>query len=205
MKRNSPSVRQCVRNQVINVVILPFNENQIRKPMKLRNKLLLVSIFFAVLGATLSAQRIAVVEIDAILESMDEYQRAQQELDRIAAQWRQEIDQEYDKIKTMYNKYQAEQVLLSDDARRQKEDEIMTAEQEVRQMQRDRFGPEGSLFQRRQDLVRPVQDRVYKAIESYAQDRGYDFIFDKGGASGLLFSSPEYDKTGDIIRKLTGR
>lgn len=173
--------------------------------MKLRNKLLLVSMFCAVLGATLSAQRIAVVEIDAILESMDEYQRAQQELDRVAAQWRQEIDQEYDKIKTMYNKYQAEQVLLSDDARRQKEDEIMAAEQAVRQMQRDRFGPEGSLFQRRQDLVRPVQDRVYKAIESYAQERGYDFIFDKGGASGLLFSSPEYDKTGDIIRKLTGR
>lgn len=148
------------------------------------------------------AQRIAIVDIDAVLESMDEYQKAQQELDRIAAQWRQEIQQEYDKIRSLYNKYQAEQVLLSDQAKTERQDEIMEMEQQVRELQKQRFGPEGNLFQKRQDLIRPIQDEVFGAIKEYAEDRGYDFIFDKGGSAGLIFSNDEYDKTDDIKRKV---
>jgi outer membrane protein len=167
-----------------------------------------ISTLVAILGlfavGTVSAHRIAVVDIQAILESLDEYQNSQKELDRIAAEWRQEISQEYDKIKILYNKYQAEQVLLSEDARKKREDEIVEAETLVRQMQKDYFGPEGSLFQKRQNLVRPIQDRVYGAIESYADDRGYDFIFDKAGAGGLIYSNSEYEKTTDIIRRLNG-
>lgn len=148
------------------------------------------------------AQRIAIVDVNKIMESIEEYQNAQTQLDNVAAQWRQEIAQEYDVIKGMYNKYQAEQVLLSDEARRQREEEIMNKEKEVRDLQKDRFGPEGELFKRRQGLVRPIQDRVYAAIESYAQERGYDFIFDKSSASGMIFSNSEYDKTTDILNKL---
>ncbi|MCB0634521.1 MAG: OmpH family outer membrane protein [Saprospiraceae bacterium] len=148
------------------------------------------------------AQRIAIVDVNKIMESIEEYQNAQTQLDNLAAQWRQEIAQEYDVIKGMYNKYQAEQVLLSDEARRQREDEIMNKEKEVRDLQKDRFGPEGELFKRRQGLVRPIQDRVYAAIESYAQERGYDFIFDKSSAGGLIFSNSEYDKTTEVLNKL---
>lgn len=148
------------------------------------------------------AQRIAYVDVNKILESVPEYATAQSELDGLAARWRQEIAQEYDKIKGMYNRYQAEQVLLSDEARRQREEEIMAVEKEVRDMQRIKFGPDGSLFQRRQELVRPIQDRIYAAIERYAQEKGFDFIFDKGGAAGIIFSNPTYDKTEDIIRSL---
>lgn len=166
-------------------------------------KKVLTALFFMTLFAfTTQAQRIAVVDISQVLESVSDYQKAQQELDRIASQWRQEIAQQYDEIKGMYNKYQAEQVLLSDEARRQREDEIMNKEQQVRDMQRDRFGPEGALFKRRQELVQPIQDKVYRAIETYADNRGYDFIFDKGGAAGLIFSKPDYDKTADIIAQL---
>ena len=78
----------------------------------------------------------------------------------------------------------------------------MEKEKEVREMQKDKFGPEGSLFKRRQELVRPIQDKVYAAIEEYAQDRGYDFIFDKSGAAGIIFSNPQYDKTEDILKSL---
>jgi outer membrane protein len=148
------------------------------------------------------AQRIAIVDVNKIMESIEEYQNAQTQLDNLAAQWRQEIAQEYDVIKGMYNKYQAEQVLLSDEARRQREEEIMNKEKEVRDLQKDRFGPEGELFKRRQGLVRPIQDRVYAAIESYAQERGYDFIFDKSSAGGMIFSNSEYDKTDDVLNKL---
>ena len=70
----------------------------------------------------------------------------------------------------------------------------------VRDLQKEKFGPEGALFRKRQDLVQPIQERVYGAIATYADDRGFDFIFDKGGSSGLIFSNLEYDKTDDIIR-----
>lgn len=148
------------------------------------------------------AQRIAYVDLNKILNSMESYTQAQSELDRVASNWRQDIAQEYDKIKSMYNKYQAEQVLLSDEARKQKEDEIINKEKEVRDLQKSRFGPEGSLFKKRQELVRPIQDKVYAEIEDYASDRGYDFIFDKAGSAGMIFSNPDYDKTDDIIQRL---
>ena len=154
------------------------------------------------LAVSANAQRIAYVDVNTILESISDYQSAQQELDKLASSWRQEIAQEYDKIKGLYNRYQAEQVLLSDEARKQREDEIMEKEKEVRDLQKNKFGPEGELFKRRQELVRPIQDKVFAAIEEYANERGYDFIFDKSGSTGMIFSNPQYDKTSDIMDKL---
>jgi outer membrane protein len=165
-------------------------------------KFILVSALALAGIFSIHAQRIAVVDVNDVLAEMPAYQEAQGQLDKLAAQWRQEIAQEYDKIKSMYNKYQAEQVLLSEDARMQREEEIMEKEKIVREIQKEKFGPEGSLFKRRQELVQPIQDKVYGAIESYAGDRGYDFIFDKGGSAGLLFATDEYDKTDDIKKRL---
>ncbi len=159
-------------------------------------------LFIAAFAFKAEAQRIAYVDVKVILESIDEYQKAQDELDQVAATWRQEIAQEYDNIKGQYNRYQAEQVLMSDDARRKKEDEIMEMEKKVRELQKDKFGPDGALFQRRKELVQPIQDRVYAAIEDYASDKGYDFIFDKSSSAGMLFASPNYDKTGEVLEKL---
>lgn len=167
-------------------------------------RIALLAIIVSVSVASLSAQRIAVVDIQAVLNGMSEYQAAQTELDRVAAEWRQEISKEYDKIRAEYNKYQAEQVLLSDQAKKERQDAIMEMESQVRDMQKKRFGAEGDLFKRRQDLVRPIQEQVYGAIEEYADDRGYDFIFDKGGATGIIFSSDEYDKTDDIKKRVSG-
>lgn len=95
-----------------------------------------------------SAQRIAVVDVTAVLESLPEYQKAQEQLDKIATAWRQEIAQEQDKIKGMYSKYQAEQVLLSEEMKKQREEEILNKEKDVRELQRQKFGPEGALFKK---------------------------------------------------------
>ena len=171
----------------------------------LKNKVVKAfSILAVALFCTMSlqAQKIAYVDVNKILNEIPDYKSAQSELDRLAAQWRQEIAQDYDNIKGMYNRYQAEQVLLSDEARKQKEDEIMNKEKEVREKQKDRFGPEGDLFKKRQELVRPIQERVYNAIEEYANERDYDFIFDKSGAAGIIFSNPQYDKTEDVLKRL---
>ena len=102
----------------------------------------------------------------------------------------------------MYNKYQAEQVLLSPELKSQREDEIMKKEKEVMDMNKEKFGPEGALFKRRSALVEPIQDRVSETIESYAGDRGYDIILDKNSASGIIFANERYDKTSDIMEKL---
>lgn len=152
--------------------------------------------------ASLQAQKVACVDINQILESLDDYKAAQTELDKIAARWRQEIEQEFDKVKGMYNKYQAEQVLMSEEMRAQREEEILNKEKDIREMQRSRFGPEGELFKKRQEMVRPVQDKVYGVIEAFAAERGYDFIFDKSSSSGIIFASPQFDKTADLIERL---
>ncbi|HHJ49702.1 MAG TPA: OmpH family outer membrane protein [Phaeodactylibacter sp.] len=154
-------------------------------------------------AAPVQAQRIATVDMNTILESIQEYQDAQKELDRIAAAWQQEVARMYDEIKSMYNRYQAEQVLLSDEERKQREDEIMEKERQVREYQKAKFGPEGELFQRRKELVQPIQDRVYAAIEEYANERGYDFIFDKSSTAGLIFNNSEYDITDEILKRLS--
>ena len=133
---------------------------------------------------------------------MKEYSSAEKQLDDLAAEWRQEVSIEYDKIKSLYNKYQAEQVLLSDADKKKREDEIVEAEAAVRELQKRKFGPEGDLFLKRQELVAPVQEKVFSAIEDFAADRGYDLIFDKAGSTGLLFTSDEYDKTVDLKKRL---
>lgn len=161
---------------------------------------LFVGAFFLLSYNPLNAQRIAIVDVEKVLASMPTYQNGQEELDQLASRWRQEIAQQYDAIKSMYNQYQAEQVLLSDEARQSREEEIMAKEKAVRDLQKSRFGPDGALFKRRQALVKPIQDKVYRAIEEYADSKGYDLIIDKGGANTILFSKESFDKTEDIIK-----
>lgn len=159
-----------------------------------------LALALAAFGA--QAQRIAYVDVTAILESLPDYQKAQETLDKIATQWRQEIAVEQDKIKGLYSKYQAEQVLMSEEMKKQKEEEIMAKEKEVREMQRQKFGADGALFKKREELVKPIQDKVYSAITSYATNRGFDFVFDKGTASGMLYGDAKYDVTENVKKSL---
>lgn len=166
-------------------------------------KRLVTLALLVITGLTTSiAQSIAVVDINDVLTSFPDYRKAEAELDNVANGWRQEIAEEYDKIKALYNKYQAESPLLTDDMKTKREDEIIAKEEAVREMQRQRFGPEGDLFTKRQELVAPVQERVYEAIDDFASDRGIDLIFDKNGSAGLLFASEDYDKTTDVKKRL---
>ena len=151
---------------------------------------------------TVEAQRIAYVDMDRILATIPEYKAAQAELDATAERWKQEIQIEYGKIETMYRKYQAQEVLMSETTRAQREQEIIDKEGQVREMQKQKFGPEGELFGKRQELVKPVQDRVYATIQKFAADRGFDFIFDKGSMPSMIFASPKMDKTEEVIEKL---
>lgn len=165
-------------------------------------RLLTLVLFAGLVSSHLLAQKIAIVDVAALLEDMSEYKAAQAEIDKVAALWRQEISKEQDVIKSMYNKYQAEQVLLSDEAKRKREDEIMEKEAQVRELQRQKFGPDGELFTRRQQLIAPIQQKVFAALEAVAEERGYDIIFDKSGSAGLLFVNPDFEKTEEVRKKL---
>jgi outer membrane protein len=160
-------------------------------------------IAFAFLGSfTVNAQRMAYVDMEKIMESVPDYAKAQKELEEIAERWRQEISKEYDKIDQMYRYYQAREVLMSDDTRKQKQDEIVAKEKEVRELQKKRFGPEGELFTKRQSLVKPIQEKVYTAIEKFANDRNYDVIFSAPDGSTIIYAKADKDVTADVIKSL---
>jgi outer membrane protein len=165
-------------------------------------KVIFAAAIAATATTTINAQKIAIVDITQVLQAQPDYKKAQEELDKIAQQWRQEIAQQQDIVKGMYERLRAEQPLLTKEAFSKREDEIEAKSKTIRDMQREKFGPEGALFKKRQELVKPVQDRVYGAIEKFAADRGFDLILDKGGSAGIIFASPSFDKTQMIIDML---
>ncbi len=171
--------------------------------MYMKFQIILFIFFASVIGV--NAQRFALVDVNKILDNLEEYRNAQDELDRIAAGWKQEIAIEYDKIKAMYNKYQAEQVLLTEEQRKLKEEEITNREKEARRIQKEKFGEEGELFKRRQDLVRPIQDKVYTAIQDYALSNSLDAIFDTSGTAGIMYYNKDLDRTEAILKKLKAK
>ena len=148
------------------------------------------------------AQRYAIVDTKYILDKMPDYKDAQKQLDQISAQWQKEIDDKQAVLDRMYKEYEAEQVMLSDDLKKKREDELFNKEKEVRDLQRKRFGFEGDLFKKRQELVKPIQDKVYNAIQKIAVNRLYDFILDKSEGITVIFADPKLDKSEDILKEL---
>jgi outer membrane protein len=146
--------------------------------------------------------RYAVVDTKYILDRMPDYKEAQKQLDQISAQWQKEIDDKQAILDKMYKDYEAEQVMLSEDLKKKREDEIFNKEKEVRDLQRKRFGFEGDLFKKRQELIKPIQDKVYNAIQKIAVLRVYDFILDKSEGITVIFADPKLDKSEDILKEL---
>jgi outer membrane protein len=165
-------------------------------------RILLSAITIFTLAIAVQAQRYAIVDTKYILEKMTEYKQAQQKLDQFSSQWQKEIDEKQGALDKMYKDYESEQVMLSDELKKKREDELFLKEKEVRELQRQRFGFEGDLFKRRQELVKPVQDRVYNAIQKIAVARMYDFILDKSEGITVIFADPKLDKSEDVLREL---
>ncbi|MBP9151558.1 MAG: OmpH family outer membrane protein [Flavobacteriales bacterium] len=149
-----------------------------------------------------SAQRFGYVDSNYILESIPEYQNKQKELNEISVQWQDEIEKMYAEIDRMYKDFQAEQILLTDDMKRKREDQIIEKEKEAKEKQKQRFGFQGDLFQKRQQFTKPIQDKVYAAIKEIADARGYAVIFDKAGTLTMLYTSEKYDLSEDILDAL---
>ena len=148
------------------------------------------------------AQKYAIIDTKYILDKMPEYQTAQKQLDDIAKGWQKEIDDMQDELDTMYKNYDAEQVMLSDDLKKKREDQLFVKEKAVRDLQRQRFGFEGDLFKKRQELIQPIQNKVYNAVQKLAVQRGYDFILDKSEGITVIFADPKLEKSDDVLKEL---
>ena len=165
-------------------------------------KKLLFTAFLGLFCLTSQAQKFAYVDSDYILERVPEYQSAQEQLDKLTLSWQENIEQLYQEIDQLYKKFQADQILLTQDMKVNRENEIINKEKEVKELQRKRFGPEGDLFTKRQELIKPIQDKIFNAIQDLATEKRYGVIFDKSGELSMLFADPDLDKSDDILRML---
>ncbi len=165
-------------------------------------KIFILATCLAFLATSVSAQRYAVIDSKFILEKMPEYKEAQKKLDQFSEQWQQEIEQKQTLVDKMYKDYDAEQVMLSDELKKKREDEIYNKDKELRDLQKKRFGFEGDLFKKRQELIKPIQDRVYNAVQKLAIEKSFDFILDKSEGITVIFADPKLDRSEDVLRNL---
>ncbi len=165
-------------------------------------KLLFVICSLWLASFTAQAQKYAIIDTRYILDKMSEYKTAQLQLDDIAAGWQKDIDAKQADLDKMYKDYEAEQVMLSDELKKKREDQLFNKEKELRDLQRKRFGFEGDLFNKRQELIKPIQDKVYNAVQRLAVQRGYDFVLDKSEGITIIFADPKLDKSEDVLREL---
>ena len=165
-------------------------------------KIFIAALFclFATMAA--NAQRYAVIDSKYILDKIPDYKEAQTRLDQFSDLWQKEIEQKQAAVDKMYKDYDAEQVMLPDNLKKKREDEIYNKEKELMDLQRKRFGFEGDLFKKRQELIKPIQDRVYNAVQKLAVDKQYDFILDKSEGITVIFADPKLDKSDEVLKNL---
>ena len=145
------------------------------------------------------AQKYAYIDSDYILANTPEYKSAQTQIDNISVQWQKEVEAKYAEIDKLYKAFQAEEVLLTDDMKKKRESEIVAKEKEAKDLQKQHFGVDGDLFKKRQELVKPIQDKIYNAVKAIAEKGTYAVIFDKSSDLSMLYASPKYDKSDDVL------
>lgn len=149
-----------------------------------------------------SAQKFAFIDTEYIMENIPAYKAAQDQLDQLSGQYQKELESMHAEVEQMYNDFQAESVLLSEDMKRKREDVIISKEKDYKMLQRKYFGPNGDLFQKRQGLVKPIQDDIFNAVQEISNEGSYAVIFDKAGGTTLFFTNPKFDLSDQVLQKL---
>ena len=165
-------------------------------------KVFVLSLSMMLLAFTSIAQRYAIIDTKYILGKIPEYVDADKKLQAVSEQWQKEIDDRQAALDKMYKDYDAEQFMLSDELKKKREDELFNKEKELRDLQKKRFGYQGDLFKEREKLVKPIQDKLYNAVQKIAVARGYDFVLDKSEGITVIFADPKLDKSDDVLKIL---
>ncbi len=189
-------------NKTLYDKIMPDKGLRFIKPGTAAGTFIIVAFLFFASLQTGFAQRFAYVDSEYILNNIPAYRSAQEQLDKLAEEWQTEVELIYQEVEALYRSYQNERVLMSEEMRKKREDEIVSKEAEAADLQRKYFGPEGELYQTQEELIRPVQDRVYNAIEQMAVDGNYAVIFDTSDSPIMLYTDPRNDLSDDVLKRL---
>jgi outer membrane protein len=165
-------------------------------------KKIILLIFLTFTGFSTFAQRWAFVDSDYILKHIPEYAAAQKQLAALSDQWQKDVDSKSQEIERMYKAYDADKILMTADMKKRREAEIADKEKEVKNFQRQKFGPDGELAKKSDALIKPIQDKLMKTIQAVAESQDFDMIFDKNSEVIMLYANPRYDKSADVITRL---
>jgi outer membrane protein len=165
-------------------------------------KIILIACLTLVGVTAAFAQRFAYVDSEYILKHVPEYASAQKQLGALSEQWQKEVDAKYGELDRLYKAYQADQVLMTADMKKRREEEIVEKEKAAKDFQRQKFGPEGELPKRSTSVIKPIQDKVSKAVQAVAESENLDMIFDKNSEVIMLYANPRYDKSDAVVTRL---
>ena len=167
----------------------------------MKKKLLILGLAL-VSVLTVSAQKFALIDMEYILKNVPAYERANEQLNQVSKKWQAEVEALNTEASTMYKNYQNEVVFLSQEQKKQRQEEIMKKEKEASDRKRKYFGPEGELFKKRTSLMTPIQDEIYNAVKDLADQRGYSLVVDRASDSGIIYGSPKIDISNEVLQKL---
>jgi outer membrane protein len=165
-------------------------------------KLYFLGILLLVSFTSAFAQKYAYVDTDYILGKMPSYVAAQEQIDKISQKYQKELETLHAELDQIYKDFQGEVVLLSQDMKRKREEQIVNKEKEYKKLQRQYFGPEGDLAKKREALVKPIQDDVFNAVQTIAEQGAYSIVFDKAGGMTMTYTNPKYDLSDMVLQKL---
>lgn len=147
-------------------------------------------------------QSIAYVDMQYILKNLPQYESANEQLTLISKRWQKEIDALSQEVRVLTSNYQTEQIFLSDEMRKRREEEIVGKEQEMLELKRKYFGKDGELFKKREALIKPIQDDIYAAIQELANEKKIDIVKDRSADPSLVYMSSKLDVSDQVLQKL---
>lgn len=178
-------------------------ENMYNQEKNTNMKKFFVILSAMILGiASASAQKYALIDMEYILKNIPAYEMANEQLNQVAKRWQKECDDLTKEAETLFKNYQADMVFLTDEMKQQRADEVKAKEQEVMELRRKYFGPEGELYKKRESLMKPIQDDIYNAVKKLAEERGYMMVIDRASSTEIIFASPKADISNDVLAKL---
>ncbi len=169
---------------------------------KFNKNILLIAIALLGFSTLSSAQRYCYVDTQYILDAIPEYANAQLEIDRLSIEWQNQIEAKFALVDKKRRDYEAEAILLPAEIKKQREKEINELDKKARELQKKYFGVGGELFTKREELIQPIQDEIFKAIKDVSSEKKYAFVFDKANQSNLLFADPKYNISDLVLRKM---
>lgn len=167
-----------------------------------RMKKVIAVCVFALLAVSAQAQKFALIDMEYILANIPAYERANEQLQQSSKKWQAEVEALNSEASTMYKNYQNEVVFLSEQQKKDRQEEIMKKEKEASELKKKYFGPEGELFKKRESLMGPIQEEIYNTVKEISEQRGYSLVIDRASDNGIIYGNPKIDISNEVLIKL---